>query len=238
MKAWLFVEGRSDQLGLESLWKPWRDRLRRKRHGLAVIPMENKSNFLKKIGPRAAERLTGSNSDIVVGLPDLYPAEAYADSEYSHTNASTLKELQRKLVKQALVSTFQLSKRQANEYMTRFLPAVFKYDFEMLLLAAKDALRTILGTGERLGNWRVPVEDQDFDRPPKRVIEDLFRTKGSRRSYLGTRDAPRILGSVTDLATILQTPSGAPTCPEFVAVLRWLGRHLDEPCCELPRWVA
>lgn len=235
MKAWVFVEGRSDVLGLESLWKSWRNRLREKRHGLAVIPLDTKSNLLKKLGHRAAEKLVGNDSDLVVGLPDLYPIRAFEGTDFAHTDASSLKQLQRSSVRSALVSTFQLSRTRADHCMTRFLPAVFKHDFEMLLLAAKDALRNALRTAERLGDWRVPVEDQNFARPPKRVIEDLFRTKSvSRRSYLETRDAPKILGSVTDLGAILRTDSGAVTCPEFVAVLRWLGDRFDEHCCTLP----
>ncbi len=233
MKAFLFVEGRSDQLGLEAIWKSWRHRLGEKRHGLAIIPLDTKANLLKKLGHRAARILVDNDSDLAVGLPDLYPT--FGGTGLQHSDVASLKLLQQRLVRDALLSTFQLSRTKADHCMTRFLPAVFKHDFEMLLLAAKDSLRNALRTTERLGDWRVPVEDQNFKHPPKRVIEDLFRTKSvSRRSYLETRDAPKILGSVTDLGAILRTDSGAVTCPEFVAVLRWLGDRFDEPCCALP----
>lgn len=233
MKAWVYVEGPSDKLALEALWRPWRNRLREKRHGLVVVPMDTKANLLKKLGPRAAEKLRDNDSDVVVGMPDLYPAFEHA--AFQHSDVASLKQLQQRLVRDALVSAPRLSRTKADHCMPRFLPAVFKHDFEMLLLAAKDALRNALRTTERLGDWRVPVEDQNFARPPKRVIEDLFRTKSvSRRSSLETRDAPKILGSVTDLGAILRTDSGAVTCPEFVAVLRWLGDRFGEPCCTLP----
>lgn len=233
MKAWLYVEGPSDKLALESLWESWRSRLREKRHGLAIIPLDTKANLLKKLGPRAARILVDNDSDVVVGLPDLHPA--FGGTGFQHSDGASLKELQNRLVKEALVSTHRLSTAQADQCMKRFLPAVFKYDFEMLLLAAKDSLRNALRTTERLGGWRVPVEDQNFDRPPKRVVEELFRTKSVfRKSYLATRDAPKILGSVTDVSLILRTDSGAVTCPEFVAVLKWLGERLGEQCCELP----
>lgn len=234
MKAWIFVEGRSDVLGLESLWKSWRDRLREKRHGLVVIPLDTKPNLLKKLGHRTAEKLMGNDSDLVVGLPDLHPIQPFEGTDLAHTDASSLKQLQRSSVRNALVSTYHLSSKQANSNLDRFLPAVFKYDFEMLLLAARNALRNVLGTEDRLEKWRIPVEDQNFDRPPKRVVEDLFRTKGKKRNYLDTRDAPKILGKVTDLGAILRTDSGVVTCPEFVEVLRWLGERLGEPCCQLP----
>jgi len=233
VKAWLFVEGTSDRLGLESLWAAWRGRLREKRHGVAIVPLDNKANLLKRLGHRGAEKLVGHNSDIVVGMPDLYPVQPFVGTEFAHEDATSLKELQTRSVRNALTSTFGISHRRIDAYMERFLPAVFKHDFEMLLLAAKDALRTTLRTTERLGQWRQPVEDQDIERPPKRVVEELFRTKLKKR-YLDTRDAPRILRGVTDPSPMLRTDLGRATCPEFIEVLRWLGERFGDPFCTLP----
>jgi hypothetical protein len=41
--------------------------------------------------------------------------------------------------------------------------------------------------------WRVPVEDQNHERPPKRIVEELFAKHAIR--YQGTVDAPLILGA-------------------------------------------
>lgn len=233
MKAWVFVEGPSDRLGLEVLWQPWRQRLQARRVGIAIIPLVNKAQFLRKFGERAAVKLVENAGDVVVGLPDLHPTDPFRkDARVRHEDAEGLKRIQRTAVLRALQATHGLSTEQAEQYAQRCFPSLFKHDFEMLLLAAKQELRDALGTAEALGSWRVPVEDQNLDRPPKRVVEELFRTKSARRrSYLDTKDAPAVLRRVGDLRAILRTPSGGWTCPEFVGMLRWLGDRLGEHCC-------
>ena len=99
-----------------------------------------------------------------------------------------------------------------------------------LLLAAVEHLRAALGTRERLGTWRTPVEDQDQARPPKRVVEELFRTKScEKREYRDTRDARSVLARVENVRDILYTESGQVTCPVFKAMLDWLGGRLGTP---------
>ena len=57
MKVWIFVEGESDKLALNALWKRWLEKLKVTGWGIKIIPLENKSKFFRKIGPRAAEKL-------------------------------------------------------------------------------------------------------------------------------------------------------------------------------------
>ncbi len=235
MRAWIYVEGPSDKLGLDALWTQWCGRMRAAGRGITIIPLMNKANFLKKVGQRAAEKLAANDSDVVVGLPDLYPTAPFARTSWAHSDAAALKAVQLRQVRAALTETQRLSAKRADAALTRFFPSLFKYDFEMLLLAAEDALRATLGTAERLGGWRVPVEEQNLDRPPKRIIEELFVTKSSTRTrYRDTRHAPATLRRVADLSQILRTSDGRSTCPEFVDMLRWLGERLGSPCCELP----
>ena len=233
--AWVYVEGRSDQLGLESLWAGWRARLAEKGWGFRVVPLSNKANFLKKFGARAAEKLVANDVDIVVGLPDLHPTAPFKGvAGLDHADAETLKDLQRRSVRAALLNVYGVSEANADRSMARLLPSVFRHDFEMLLLAAADALRIHLGTKEKLGAWRVPVEDQNLDKPPKRIVEQLFLTKSARRrAYRETKDAPAILRRVTDLSSILRTKGGPWTCPEFVATLKWLGDKTGVPVCKI-----
>lgn len=104
----------------------------------------------------------------------------------------------------------------------------------MLLLAAKVQLREVLGTKDKLGKWREPVEDQDLQEPPKRVVEKLFRSKTrKKRSYRDTTDAPAVLKQVTDIHAMLRGGSGACTCPEFVRLLHWLGVQFEMPCVDM-----
>jgi hypothetical protein len=234
VKVWVFVEGPADKLGLEALWTKWRVRLKAAGWGLVIVPLQSKANFLRKFGTRAAEKLAHDGQDLVVGLPDLYPTAPFNDSEFRHPDVGSLKELQRRTVEKALRDHHGVAGTRVEDCIQRLRPSVFRHDFEMLLLAAVDALRDHLGTSERLGHWRVPVEDQDLVRPPKRLIETLFLTKSRRRkAYRDTKDAPAILSKVTDLRAILLAKGGQWTCPEFVALLQWLGDRTQVPICDL-----
>ncbi len=75
----------------------------------------------------------------------------------------------------------------------RFHVFCFKYDLEALLLASPKGLAARLGVGSVPITWRIPVEDQNDETPPKRVVERLFAEHGKK--YKGTADAPIILES-------------------------------------------
>ena len=51
-----------------------------------------------------------------------------------------------------------------------------------------------LGVQNLERRWTVPVEDQNQDEPPKRIVEKLFRAHGEK--YVETLDAPLILITV------------------------------------------
>jgi len=217
MKVWVYVEGDSDRLGLEALWTGWRQRLRPGGWGIQVIPLEDKSRYFRKIGAHAAEKLIADSRDLVVGLPDLYPNRPYAGTEFPHSTVNELMEVQRRLVREELTR-----KGISETLLDRFFPSALKHDFEMLVLAACPQLRAHLGTTEKLGAWRHPVEDQNQDHPPKRVVEALYLTKKGR-SYRDTTDAPAVLRNVTDLRPIIYLESGQLQCPVFKVMLDWVG---------------
>lgn len=231
MKAFVFVEGPSDVLALDALWAGWCRLLRGVGRGISVIHLRNKTNFLRKIGPRAAEKLI-SGCDLVVAIPDLYPSEPYVATEWRHSNFEELVNLERRLVRDALERDFGVSGRHLIECIDRFMPSALKYDLEMLLLAAKPQLREQLRTTESLnGKWRTPVEEQNQDRPPKRIVQELFLTKSrERKAYLDTKDAPATLSRVSEPSSLLSTESGQPNCPEFAKVLTWMGTKLGTRC--------
>ncbi len=231
MKAWVFVEGPADELGLEALWEGWRRRLRERGHGIKVIQLNGKSRFFKRFGRDAAEKLAANECDLVVGLPDLYPALPFEPTQFKHQNIADLREVQERLVLDGLRETQGMSVEESRRRIERLHASAFKHDFEMLLLAAREELRAVLETKDQLGNWRQPVEEQDFEWPPKRIVEDLFRTKTKRkRSYRDTTDAPLVLRRVKDLKRLLHTDSGQCKCPEFFRTLTWMGERLGIPC--------
>ena len=233
MKVWVFVEGPSDRLALQALWADWRERLRASRHGIEIIPLDDKSRFFRKIGPWAAHHLAGDAKDIVVGLPDLYPNSEYRQTENAHENLAELQQVQIKLVKKGLTETLKVPDRDAEEMLKRFYPSALKHDMEMLLLAAEDQLREALRTQERLGNWRKPVEDQNQLNPPKSIIEELFRTKRGS-AYRDTKDAPAVLRRVNDLQAIFWS-NGQLNCPIFKQMLDWVGASTGVPAYQKPQ---
>jgi hypothetical protein len=97
----------------------------------------------------------------------------------------------------------------------RFRVFGFKYDFEVLLLAAKDALLAHLGRSSSPVSWTEPVEEQNHDKPPKRVVEELFAACGER--YRETVDAPRILEDVDYEALAERCPEGFGALVVFLA---------------------
>jgi len=230
MKVYIYVEGESDKLGLQTLWTNWRKQLRAAGHGIEIIPLTNKSQYFRKIGPRAAEKLCANNEDIVIGLPDLYPNQPYARTRFEHSNMAQLMSIQKREVSNALQGVFGVNRPQVRQLLERFLPSALKHDFEMLLLAAKDQLRSFLGTSDRLGNWHNPVEDQNQNHPPKRIIEELFMTKSrTRHAYRDTRDASAVLQNVTDIKTIIYSEANQIKCPVFKALLDWIGEKTKIP---------
>jgi hypothetical protein len=104
---------------------------------------------------------------------------------------------------------------------TRFKVHCLKHDLEVLLLAVPDVLRARLGTEDVLGAWRIPVEEQNNERPPKRVVERLFM-KYLKRRYVEDADAVWIL-SQADLTAVERA------CPQcfapFVVELRAAGGY-------------
>jgi hypothetical protein len=225
MRVWVFVEGESDQIALNALWASWQTRLSSSGWGIQIHPLDDKSKFFRKIGPHAAEKMVNSDHDLVVGLPDLYPNGAYSNTKFKHADLSELKRVQTQLVRDALKTDFNRSRDNAEATMSRFFPSALKHDLEVLLLAAVGELRQVLGTTEKLeNNWRHPVEDQNQQRPPKYVVEDLFLAK-TGRCYRDTRHPKVVLEKVTDIKKLLFSSSGQLECPAFKETMDWIGER-------------
>lgn len=226
----MYVEGRSDAEALASLWRTWKSELRDLGTGLALIPLGGKPKLLRKIGSLAAEKLHHNDRDIVVGMPDLYPTRDFVSGTYQHKTADELSKVQKRCVIKALKENYRVDRSRASELAhRRFLGSVLKHDLEMLLLAAKPQLCEVLGNSNVSG-WVSPVEDQDDTRPPKRVVEDLFRTKSkTRKRYRETIDAVAVLERVNSPWHILFDKSGQEQCPVFREAMDWLGEKTGVP---------
>lgn len=225
MKVWVFVEGESDRLALSALWSVWAGSLQQAGWGIRIVPLDDKSRYFRKIGPRAAQKLVEDSNDLVVGLPDLYPNQPYAGTEYEHGGLTDLQNVQSHLVERGLRDVFGVGETTAA--MSRFFPSALKHDLEMLLLASAAPLRQRLKTQDQLGNWRKPPEDQNQNTPPKRVVEGLFRSKLGE-SYRDTTDAPAILRNTT-LRDVILDEHGTVQCPVFKSVVDWIGSRTGVP---------
>lgn len=228
MKVWVFVEGESDRIALNTLWATWRTELGKKGWGIQIHPLDDKSRYFRKIGHRAAEKMVNNEQDLVVGLPDLYPNAVYSQTKFKHDDLPELKAVQIQLVQDALQAVFQLSPTAVRERLVRFFPSALKHDLEALLLAAGIELQKVLGTKEMLGKWRHPVEDQNQEKPPKHVVEELFRTKKGC-NYRDTVHARAVLEKVTDIKKLLFSSSGQLECPVFKETMDWIAVRTGVP---------
>lgn len=220
MKVWIFVEGKSDVQALSALWGGWKQQLRKNGWDIKPIPLANKSNYFKKIGSRATEKLANDARDLVVGLPDLYPNRDYANTEYKHNNLQELQGIQTHLVKQHLQQ--QMGRRaNVDSHIVRFYASALKHDLEVLLLAATSQLQSRLKMSNRPSGWRRPPEEQNQDRPPKRIVEALFQRE-LKRSYRENTDSDAILRNA-DLREV------AEQCPTFRAMINWIGKKTGVP---------
>ena len=220
MKVWIFVEGKSDVLALSALLNGWKQNLSTKGWGIQLIPLESKSKYFRKIGSRATEKLANDAHDLVVGLPDLYPNRDYADTEYKHNNLQELQGVQTRLVKQHLQQ--QMGRRaDVDSHIAHFYASALKHDLEVLLLAATSQLQSRLRMSNMPRSWRQPPENQNQDRPPKRIVEELFRIN-LKRSYRENTDSDAILRKA-DLREV------AEQCPTFCAMIDWIGEKTGVP---------
>ena len=219
MKVWIFVEGSSEVKALSALLNDWKQNLSAKGWGIQLIPLANKSNYFKKIGARATEKLANDVHDLVVGLPDLYPNRDYAGTEYKHDNLEELRDVQTRLVKQSLQQ--EVRRADIDGHIARFYPGALKHDLEVLLLAATSQLQSRLKMSNRPSGWRQPPEEQNQDRPPKRIVEDLFR-RHLKQSYRETTDSYAILRNA-DLREV------AEQCPTLRDMIDWIGEKTGVP---------
>ncbi|MBM3790820.1 MAG: DUF4276 family protein [Acidobacteria bacterium] len=185
----VYVEGPSDKYAMINLLAPLIDRQRR--DGVDVLffeapPGDRKASLLTKVPHKAVNILANDRQAIVAVLPDLYPK----NKAYKH---ETFDELARGLFDR--FDSILLGKhiKNGDDLRRRFKVHCFKHDLEALMLAAEDALKARLEQPSLKPRWRVPVDDQDHDRPPKMIVTELFQKAGRR--YHPTIDAPLILGA-------------------------------------------
>jgi hypothetical protein len=185
----VYVEGPSDQKALQALLKPVIDAARSKGTGITFSPQGGKAAILDDVPRKAAEHLQQNEHDWVFALPDLYPMAAYNDGPNRHRSFAELRQLLHEGFR-TRADKIDLSESARKHFRVHCL----KHDLEGLLLAAPDVLRQRLKTTDALRDrWRLPVEDQNDDKPPKRIVEELFKKYRKKPGYVDTSDAVWIM---------------------------------------------
>jgi hypothetical protein len=188
-KVYVYVEGPSDKAALAALLAPLLRRLREKKVYVTFFDEasgDRKKAILLKVPDRAVNILHSQPRNLVVAMPDLYPK----NRGFPHT---TFAELQAGILENFRAAARRKKIQKGEELEQRFKVFCLKHDLEALLLAAFEPLKAHLGSPSLKPTWRLPVEDVDHDRPPKRVVEELFQSCGQR--YKDTVDAPLVLGA-------------------------------------------
>jgi hypothetical protein len=204
------VEGPSDKAVLETILS---DLIERKYNDQVFIEIQDagggdrKVQLLENIPVRAADKI-GSDSRIeVIVLPDLYPKnKGFPHENYDELKTGIFNKFRSRLSKKGITDSQLLE--------NRFHVFCFKHDLEVLLLASSDALLNFVGLSKTSERWEIPVEDQNFDQPPKLIVRKIFQEAGLR--YNETTDAVEILATV-ELGSLLES------CPEcFMPFVQYL----------------
>ena len=187
----VYVEGPSDRAAMEALLAPLLSGLQQRGVGVHFYDApsgDRKKAVLLKVPERAVSILRNRPDDLVVALPDLYPK----NHGFPH---STPEELVEGISQQFRAILVRKGLDDGERLESRFRVFCFKHDLEALMLAAFEPLKARLGAPGLRRTWSLPVEDVDHGRPPKRVLEELFREHG--KSYRETVDAPLILSGAS-----------------------------------------
>jgi hypothetical protein len=193
MNIEIYVECPSDKLAMEALLTPLIELKLQQGIRIDFFPVKGKDNdkggdakkdLLTKTPIKAANIICNKPNTIVIVIPDLYPK----NKGFKH---ETITELEN-----GVICNFEKALQQKgiddNRIKERFKIFCFKHDLEALILAAETELSSILNVDALPRTWIIPVEDQNHDVPPKRIVEEIFRTDG--KSYDGKIDTPLILG--------------------------------------------
>lgn len=198
MRVIIYVEGSSDKNAMEALLAKLIDNKLEAGVSIEFFPIKGgdndrggdaKKDLLLNAPTKAVNILCNNPNSIAIILPDLYPK----NKGFPH---ETFEQLERGIMNN-FSQALQKKGIQDERIAKRFKIFCFKYDMEALILASESALQTKLGVTSLTVTWQIPVEDQNHDRPPSKIVEQLFRDAG--KTYKKTVDAKLILGNTSYL---------------------------------------
>ncbi|MBI4798232.1 MAG: DUF4276 family protein [Desulfarculus sp.] len=202
MRVVVYLEGPSDVYAMKALLKPLVEEKRRQGVGIEFTQAgkgDAKAYLLTRVPVLAAVELAKRPDTAILVIPDLYPM---GKASFKDGTPEELEQGLRGNLKAALKANGQAYSPDLDQ---RFKVFCFKHDLEALLLAAPQRLANRLGLKSLKPAWKLPVEDQNHEHPPKQVVQALFRKHG--KNYDQKVDAPLILAGA-DYRAIAQA------CPQ------------------------
>ena len=192
MRVIIYVEGPSDKNAMEALLVNLIDKKSEEGVSIEFFQIKGKNNdkggdakkdLLLKAPIKAVDILCSNPNSIVILLPDLYPKnKGFTHETFQQLEAGIMNNFSQELREKRI---------QYERLKERFKVFCFKYEMEALILASESALQDKLGVTSLAVTWTIPVEDQNHDRPPSKIVEQLFRDSG--KGYNKTVDAKLIL---------------------------------------------
>ena len=184
MRVIIYVEGPSDKNAMEALLVNLIDKKSEEGVSIEFFPIKGGNNdrggdakkeLLLKAPTKAVNILCNNPNSIAIILPDLYPKnKGFPHETFQQLKAGIMENFSQALQKKGI---------QDKRLKERFKVFCFKYEMEALILAAESALLGKLGklkfTSQDV-TWTRPVEDQNHDRPPSEIVEQLFRDSGKK----------------------------------------------------------
>jgi len=197
----VYVEGAGDRLCLETLLEPL---IRAKEQAgvrISFVPMtrgDRKTTLLTYAPVSAANMVRNDPAAIAVILPDLYPPNKAFDHATCHE------------MQAGVFRAFRRAVRAGwdDRLAERFRVFCMIHDLEVLLLAAEEQLMQRCRLTAPV--WTKPVEQQNQENPPKRIIERLVP------HYEPVVDGPSILALADYRVIASRCPEGFGRLVEFL----------------------
>ena len=184
MRVIIYVEGPSDKNAMEALLVNLIDKKSGEGVSIEFFPIKGGNNdrggdakkeLLLNAPIKAVNILCNNPNSIAIILPDLYPKnKGFPHETFQQLKAGIMDNFSQALQKKGI---------QDERLKERFKVFCFKYEMEALILAAESGLRRKLGVADLTDlkvTWTIPVEDQNHDRPPSEIVEQLFLDSGKK----------------------------------------------------------
>ncbi|MCD4782533.1 MAG: DUF4276 family protein [Candidatus Eremiobacteraeota bacterium] len=187
MKILVYVEGISDKLAMEKLLEPLISEAITGGVAIKFIAIGNKKKLLSTVPIKGANITLNDPQAYVIALPDLHPQNVL----FPHRNYEELRD--------KLLSVFQETvkrKKKSRNCLNRFRVHCFKYELETLILTDKDVLLNYLNLKKTEIEWKIPVEDQNFDNNPTQILNRIFKEAGRNYKKNKTLYAPDLLSQL------------------------------------------